>query len=157
MIAGQEHLTPYLKKKFTNMKRDEVIVWWYGEEKSFNRTKVGNVDLLGEKCCDATRAAVSDEVMMKYYLALAYLRDWWLSTAQLSPTTLLHGFMKAFLNIKWGVFEMIQSIVELRMFCQVFFPTHVKYDYFTRVYLIILHFFSCRFFLPMQFCSLPTL
>ena len=28
MIAGQGHLTPYLKKKFTSMKRDEVIVSW---------------------------------------------------------------------------------------------------------------------------------
>ena len=57
------------------MKRDEVIVWWYGEENSFNRTKVANVDLLGQNRCNAARVAVPDDVMMKYDLALADLRD----------------------------------------------------------------------------------
>ena len=32
MIAGEEHLTPYLKKKFASMKQDEVIVVVQGGE-----------------------------------------------------------------------------------------------------------------------------
>ena len=75
MIAGQEHLTPYLKKRFASMKRDEVIVWQYEEEKAFNRTKVVNINLLGENRCDAAQAAVSDDVVMKYNLTMADLRD----------------------------------------------------------------------------------
>ena len=31
LIAWQEHLTPYRKKKFASMKRNKVV-WWYGEE-----------------------------------------------------------------------------------------------------------------------------
>ena len=75
MIAGNEHLTPYLKKKFASLKPDEVIVWWYGEANSFNRVKTSNVDVLAENRCDAARAAVSDDVLVKYNLALADYRD----------------------------------------------------------------------------------
>ena len=74
MIDGQEHLTPYLKKTFTSMKRDGVIACWYGGE-LLQSHKSWNVNLLGENCCDAARAAISDDVMMKYNLALAHLRD----------------------------------------------------------------------------------
>ena len=49
------------------------LVVWGGD--SFNRKKVVNVNLLGENHCDAAWAIVSDDIMMKYNLALADLRD----------------------------------------------------------------------------------
>ena len=54
------------------MKQGCLVVW--GGD-SFNHKKVVNVNLLGENHCDAAWAIISDDIMMKYNLALADLRD----------------------------------------------------------------------------------
>ena len=74
MIAGIQHFPEELKSRFSKLKRNELVVWWYGEVNSFSRVNISGIELLCENRSDAAKAGTA-EIMMKYNMALADLRD----------------------------------------------------------------------------------